>query len=41
MKTITTPRGLRGAVRGLSAAVQGFAWTSETFLRANDLWKSS
>jgi peptide/nickel transport system substrate-binding protein len=28
-------------VSGLSGAVQGFAWTSESFLRANDIWKSA
>jgi peptide/nickel transport system substrate-binding protein len=28
-------------VTGLSNKVKGFAWTSEAFLRANDIWKSS
>jgi peptide/nickel transport system substrate-binding protein len=28
-------------VTGLSNKVHGFAWTSESFLRANDIWKSS
>jgi peptide/nickel transport system substrate-binding protein len=28
-------------VAGLSNKLHGFAWTSESFLRANDIWKSS
>ena len=28
-------------VSGLSSKLNGFAWTSEGFLRANDLWKST
>jgi peptide/nickel transport system substrate-binding protein len=31
----------RVQVSGLSSKVHGFAWTSESFLRANDIWKSA
>jgi peptide/nickel transport system substrate-binding protein len=31
----------RVQVSGLSSKVHGFAWTSESFLRANDLWLSA
>jgi peptide/nickel transport system substrate-binding protein len=31
----------RVQVSGLSSRVHGFAWTSESFLRANDVWLSS
>jgi peptide/nickel transport system substrate-binding protein len=31
----------RVQVSGLSSRVHGFAWTSESFLRANDLWLST
>lgn len=31
----------RVQVSGISSKVHGFAWTSESFLRANDLWKSA
>jgi peptide/nickel transport system substrate-binding protein len=31
----------RVQVSGLSSKVRGFAWTSESFLRANDIWKSA
>ena len=30
----------RVQVSGLSSKVHGFAWTSESFLRANDIWLS-
>jgi peptide/nickel transport system substrate-binding protein len=31
----------RVQVSGLSSKVHGFAWTSESFLRANDVWLSA
>jgi peptide/nickel transport system substrate-binding protein len=31
----------RVQVSGISSKVHGFAWTSESFLRANDIWKSA
>ena len=31
----------RVQVSGISSKVHGFAWTSESFLRANDMWKSA
>jgi peptide/nickel transport system substrate-binding protein len=31
----------RVQVSGVSKDVQGFAWTSESFLRANDIWKKA
>lgn len=31
----------RVQVSGVSKNIQGFAWTSESFLRANDIWKAS
>ena len=31
----------RVQVSGIAKTVHGFAWTSESFLRANDIWKSA
>ncbi len=31
----------RQQVSALSSKLHGFAWTSESFLRANDLWKTT
>jgi peptide/nickel transport system substrate-binding protein len=28
-------------VSAVAKKVRGFAWTSESFLRANDIWKAS
>lgn len=39
-QAVVFPLYERVQVSGLSAKIHGFAWTSESFLRANDLWKS-
>jgi peptide/nickel transport system substrate-binding protein len=40
-QAITYPLYERLQVVGVSSKVHGFAWTSESFLRLNDTWKSS
>jgi peptide/nickel transport system substrate-binding protein len=40
-QVIAVPVFERVQVIGLSSKIQGFAWTSESFLRANDIWKST
>jgi len=40
-QVVTVPVYERVQVAGISKDIQGFAWTSESFLRANDIWKAS